>query len=144
MSSTKFTKYFEGGDVGYLNTLINQIKKDIPTPQRWTHVDLIRLLNMIAANGGQPARSAEDILNPTTSKDVIQTLHNLSGSNEVGLALTMGRGRRFVRTLKGRLGLVPAVGSKAGNGANQGLAIVILHGSIMPLVLKSADKSKNE
>jgi hypothetical protein len=56
----------------------------------------------------------------------------------------MGRGRRFVRTEKGNIGLVPAVASQPRLEEKRGSAIVILHGSIVPLVLESVDEAKGE
>lgn len=42
-----------------------------------------------------------------------QIFQDKTGYNEsLGLCLSVGRGRRFVRTIKGRLGLVPAIGTK--------------------------------
>jgi hypothetical protein len=143
MSSTRFTKYFEDVDDAYLASLVDQIKKDIPDLSHWTHVDLVNFLRTVTANGGVPDRSAEDLL--TTSQEGENSFRDMSGwRNGLGLALAMGRGRRVVRTKKGRLGLAPAVGSQARSGQNEGSAIVVLHGCSVPVVLENIDETSRE
>jgi hypothetical protein len=143
MSSTKFTKYLDGVDDAYLCSLVDQIKTDVPGLDHWTHVDLIRFLNKVTANGGDPERSAEDLLVPATLQNEVNTFRNMSHANEgLGLALAMGRGRRFVRTEKGRLGLVPAIGTQARCGETKGSAIFVLHGCIVPVVLEIVDQDR--
>ena len=56
----------------------------------------------------------------------------------------MGRGRHFVQTEKGRLGLAPAVGIKAGPGERDGSEVVILHGSIVPDALENVNEEKEQ
>jgi hypothetical protein len=141
LSSTKFTKYFEDVNDAYLTSLVDQIKKDVPDLNHWTHVDLVHFLSTATASGRTPERSAEDLL--TTPREGENTFRDMSGwRQDLGLALAMGRGRRFVRTEKGRLGLAPAVGSQARSGQNEGSAIVVLHGCIVPVVLEKIDESK--
>jgi hypothetical protein len=143
VSSTKFTKYFDNVDDAYLTALVDQIKRDIPDLSHWTHVDLVRFLSIVAANGAVPERSAQDLL--TTPGRGENIFRDMSGwRNELGLALAMGRGRRFVRTEQGRLGLAPAVGSRARSGQEAGSAIVVLHGCIVPVLLENTNMNKGE
>jgi hypothetical protein len=101
MSSTKFTKYFDSVDEAYLCSLVDQIKTDVPSLDHWTHVDLVRFLNQVTANGSDPERPMKELLGPATSQSRISTSRNMSHVNEaLSLALAMGQGRRFVRTEK--------------------------------------------
>jgi hypothetical protein len=145
MSSTKFTKHFHGVDEAYLCSLIDQIKADVEGLEHWSHVDLVRFLNVVTANGGDPERSAEDLLGLVTPPDGVGRFRNMNYANEgLVLALARGRGRRFVRTEKGRLGLVPAVGSQGTSDGKKGSAIVVLHGCIVPVVLELVDEERGE
>ncbi|KAF2831344.1 hypothetical protein CC86DRAFT_401882 [Ophiobolus disseminans] len=114
------------------------------TLNHWTYVDRIRFLNVVTGNGGKPDRPTEDILGPATQSNA-QVFRNMSEWNEsLGLALAMGRGRRFVPTEKGRLGLAPAVGIQSKLEGEEGLAVVVLHGCIMLVVLKPVGDKKKE
>jgi hypothetical protein len=136
MSSVRFNKYLADIDDAYIASLVDQIKMDMPDLGHWTDVDLVRFFSTVAANGGAPDRSAEDLL--STSKEGENAFRNTSGWREgLGIALAMGRGRRFVRTEKGRLGLAPAVGSEPRSGQKEGSVIVVLHGCTVPVVLES-------
>ncbi|KAH8732752.1 hypothetical protein GQ44DRAFT_696373 [Phaeosphaeriaceae sp. PMI808] len=143
VSSARFTNYFDGVDEDYLTSLTDQIKEDISGTENWTHIDLIHFLNIITANGGDATRSAEELLGLATHPEDMHSFKDMSGWNDgLGLALVMGRGRRVVRTEKGKLGLVPAIGSQAGSAEKKGSAIVVLHGCIVPVVLELVDEAK--
>jgi hypothetical protein len=143
VSSIRFNKYLADIDDAYIDSLVNQIKIDMPNLSHWTQVDLVRFFSTVTANGGVPDRSAEDLL--STSQEGKNSVRNTSGWREgLGIALAMGRGRRFVRTEKGRLGLAPAVGSQARSGQKNGSAIVVLHGCTVPVVLENVDETAGD
>jgi hypothetical protein len=143
VSSIRFNKYLADVDDAYIVSLVNQIKIDMPDLSNWTLVDVVRFFSTVTANGGVPDRSAEDLL--STSQQGENSFRNTSGWREgLGIALAMGRGRRFVRTEKGRLGLAPAVGSQARSGQKKGSAIVVLHGCTVPVVLDNVDETTGD
>jgi hypothetical protein len=143
VSSTRFMRYWDA-DEEYLEELVGQIKSDLPDLEHWTALELIRFLNVVAANGGVPRNTAEQILGLAIQQRGETSSFAAEYAGELGLCLAMGRGRRFVKTEKGSLSLVPAVGSQARLEENRGSAIVILHGCLVPLVLERVDEAKGE
>lgn len=140
ISSTKFARYWDV-DEEYLINQVNQVKTDLPALESWTYKDLITFLNIASASGNEPRTSTEDLLKPVGS----DPLRNMSGRMEsLGVCLSMGRGRRVMRTEKGHLGLAPAIGSKARTDGMCGSAIVVLHGCIVPVFLELVDEERNE
>jgi hypothetical protein len=141
--STHFMRYWDA-DEKYLKELVGEIKTDLPGLEHCTPLELIHFLNVVTANGGVPENTAEQILSLATQLGGETSSFAAMQADSLGLCLTMGRGRRFVRTEKGNIGLVPAVASQARLGEKRGSAIVILHGCIVPLVLESVDEAKGE
>lgn len=146
ISSARFAKMWDT-DEAYHNTLVEQIKADLPGLGHWTRVDMIRFLNIVSCNGNEPHDSAEQLLGlapppgpalaPELAPEQQRALHRYAES--LGCCLSMGRGRRFMVTEVGRLGLAPYIGSVARDGEKRGSAIVVLHGCIVPMVLQRVD-----
>ena len=145
VSSTRFMRYWDA-DEEHLKELVVQIKQDLSGLEHWTPLELIRFLNVVTANGGIPENTPEQTYNFATEESYKTSSFAAlrADSLDLGLGLTMGRGRRFARTEKGDLGLVPAVGSQARSGKKRGSAVVVLHGCIVPLILESVDEAKSE
>ncbi|CAO2656816.1 Nn.00g056190.m01.CDS01 [Neocucurbitaria sp. VM-36] len=129
---------------GYLPSIVAQIKSDLPGFEHWTPVELIDFLNTVSSNGMKPRESATQLLGlaPGVFPDEWKHLHKHADS--LGICLSMGRGRRFMRTEKGRAGLAPFIGSKARDGNKRGSVIVILHGCSVPIVLEKVDDSADD
>lgn len=79
---------------------------------------------------------AEKILGiaPGRFIDVNKHLHKFEEALGVGLGMVWGK--RFARMEKGRVGVVPVIGSRGRAGRKRGSVVVGLHGCIMPIVLE--------
>lgn len=135
LSTTRFAKWFDM-DTSYLVSLTSQLQSDIPGLDRWTYIDLIHFLNTAASNGTAPRETAEQILGLAPAVLPDSERHLLLHENAVGACLMMGRGRKFMRTEGGRLGLAPRMDSRARVGTEIGSVIVVLHGCCVPIILE--------
>jgi hypothetical protein len=138
VSPCKIDCYFDI-DTEYLASLTAQISSDIPGLEHWTHIDLVTFLNTVSCNGHAPNEIAEKILGlvPGGLPDEYKHLHK--NAESLGACLSMGTGRRFMRTEQGRLGLAPFIGSRARSERSRGSVIAVLHGYIVPIVLERVD-----
>ncbi|KAF2798044.1 HET-domain-containing protein, partial [Melanomma pulvis-pyrius CBS 109.77] len=148
ISSARFHRYWDP-DNEYLNGLVAQIKGDLPGLEDWTQFEMIDFLNVVSSNGCTPNETTEAVmgLNPTElQKEILE----IAQCNEaLGNCLSVGRGRRFVRTEKGRLGLAPAIGTKPASRSEgifveKGSPIVVIHGCSVPMVLELVDEELRE
>ncbi|KAF1840027.1 uncharacterized protein K460DRAFT_372000 [Cucurbitaria berberidis CBS 394.84] len=141
ISSARIARFWDT-DEEYLTSIVTQIKSDLSGFEDWTQVELINFLNTVSYNGEAPRESAEQILGlaPGGFPDEYKHLHK--HAEALAISLNMGRGRRFMRTEKGRAGLAPFIGSVARGGNEEGSVIVILHGCIVPIVLRKVDESE--
>ncbi|KAF2751390.1 heterokaryon incompatibility protein [Sporormia fimetaria CBS 119925] len=143
VSTARFRRAFDV-ESEYLGSLVEQIRRDIPgLAEHWGVKDLLRFLLTVSYNGSEPRETVEQVLGET--EGVFMELANKAAgyNNSWGLCLAMGVGRRFARTGKGRLALVPFIGSKA-DEEGKGSKIVVLHGCIVPMVLEGVEGSKDE
>jgi hypothetical protein len=143
VSSARFHRYWDADDE-YLFGLLNQIKTDLPGLEHWVLSDMIRVLQAASWNGKEPEEPAKEVLQ--MKENVIRdAMVEFAGVNErLGLCLAMGRGRRFMKTENGRIGLAPAVGSRARQGDIKGSLIVVLHGCIVPIMLEPVDQERKK
>ncbi|KAK1978631.1 heterokaryon incompatibility protein [Colletotrichum cereale] len=121
----------------YLNSLVHQIRKDLPNSpfEDWTLISLVSFLSIVAANGNTPAESPEVVLG-MKPREFANELANMNGYNSsLAPCLAMARGRKFVTTEKGRIGMVPWIGSKEKSKEQKGSMIVVLHGCCVPIML---------
>lgn len=123
----------------YLISLFIQIKHDITGLDDWTLIHLVNFFANVLFNGQVPPISAEDIFDPSPN-----SLHEFHTKSLLHSRLIMGRGRRFARTEKGRLGLVPAIDSKGREEGKRGTAIVVLHGCTVSILLERVDGKDEE
>ncbi|KAF2132910.1 heterokaryon incompatibility protein [Dothidotthia symphoricarpi CBS 119687] len=133
-SEAKITRYWDV-DEAYLTSLVEQIKKDLSGFDDWTYFDLVQFLNVVSSNGTEPQDATEKLLG--VALDMISDLMR----NSLALCLVMGTGRRFARTEKGRVGLVPFIGSQARSADRRGSVIAVLHGCSVPVVLHPVEQS---
>jgi hypothetical protein len=147
ISSCKIDRFSEGVDNDYLDSLVHRIQSDLPKSgyDSWGRNELVRFLDVVSHNGQPPKQSVEDVLGlvpKAWGSDLVND--KAVGYNETLIsALSMGRGRRFITTREGRLGLVPFVGSYGRSENSDGSAIVVLHGCCVPVVLNPVDREKN-
>lgn len=132
-------KYFNA-DREYINGLVEDLKTHIPGLQDWTCEDFIHFLNVVSSNGSEPTYPTDSLF----KKDRGPFLEMSGKTHGLGLCLVMARSRRFARTEKGRLGLVPFIDSQARSPESRGSAIAIVHGCIVPVVLQAVDEEKKE
>ncbi|KAJ4345568.1 uncharacterized protein N0V89_011701 [Didymosphaeria variabile] len=146
ISSAKIDRYFGDADDAYLEGIAAQIKSDLPDSGFgvWTRVDLVRFLNIISANGATPKESAEEVLGLKKKEWSTGLVDNLGYNESLSSRLSIGRGRRFATTERGRMGLVPFIGTRAQSGEEKGSAIAVLHGCIVPVVLESVSEERDE
>lgn len=143
VNHTKFVKYWDVDDER-LAHLLNQVKMNLPGLEDWTLSDMVRVLQVASWNGKEPDEPAEEVLKMKENL-VRDAMVEMAGVNErLGLCLTMGRGRRFMKTESGRIGLAPSVGSRGRDGDKKGSLIVILHGCIVPIMLEAVDEERRE
>lgn len=129
VSTATFQRTWDA-DHAYLDGLVDEIKGDLQGLQHWSKVDLVDFLNKVAWNGVCP----KEIFDYKTAEELLQAPAN---SVNLGLALAMARGRRFMRSQKGRTGLVPKMGTTwMSLGAGKGSVIAVLHGCSVPVVLE--------
>ncbi|KAK2012064.1 heterokaryon incompatibility protein [Colletotrichum eremochloae] len=136
ISNTKTASYWET-DRPYLDSLVHQIREDLPNSsfQDWTLTSLVSFLSTIAANGNAPAETPEVVLG-LKPREFANELANMNGQNSsLASCLAMARGRKFATTEKGRIGMVPWIGSKENKRDQKGSMIVVLHGCCVPIVL---------
>jgi hypothetical protein len=140
ISSARFHKYWDFDDE-YLPGLVNQIKEDIPGLDDWTVKDMIGFLNVASYNGVEPRETAEQVLrlNGPAFWDQV-TDYNAP----LSIALSMGRGRRFMKTAEGRLGLAPFIGTRARTEEGAGSPIAVIHGCSVPIVLECVSEERGE
>ncbi|KAF2001526.1 heterokaryon incompatibility protein [Amniculicola lignicola CBS 123094] len=142
ISSARFARYWDVDDE-YLDILTNQIRQDIPDLESWTRKDMISFLNIASCNGNLPQETTEQLLG--IEPQALSELRNVMGYNEsLGCCLSMGRGRRFMKTEAGCIGLAPFIGTKARTGGITGSVVVILHGCIVPIMLELVDEGQSE
>jgi hypothetical protein len=142
ISSARFQRYWDA-DNEYLDGLVNNIKHDIPGLDPWKQEDMIQFLMEASYNGTKAEETVEEVLG--LKARAWDEVRNMFGYNEsLALCLSMGRGRRFVRTETGKLGLAPFIGSKARDENRRGSIIAILHGCIVPVVLEPVTESSNK
>ncbi|CBX93522.1 hypothetical protein LEMA_P044230.1 [Plenodomus lingam JN3] len=125
-------------DHAYLDDLVAKIQKALKGLDHWTRRDMLRFLSVVAANGAEWVEDTETTFPWKEYNDLVDC------DQALGLCLSVGRGRRFMRTKggkageEGRLGLAPAFGTKVGS------LIVVLHGCSVPIVLECADEELGE
>ena len=147
ISNCKIDRYFGDVDDDYLDSLVHKIQSDLPNSayESWGKIELVNFLNVISHNGNPPKQSAEDILGLVPKlwgSDLVNK--TVVGYNEaLSSTLSIGRGRRFVTTEEGRLGIVPFIGSRGLSDSGEGSAIVLLHGCCVPVVLNPIDRDQN-
>ncbi|EFQ35351.1 heterokaryon incompatibility protein [Colletotrichum graminicola] len=136
MSTTKTASYWVMNRP-YLDSLVHQIRKDLPISpfQDWTLISLVSFLGNIAANGNTPAETSEVVLG-LQPRGFANELADMNGNNSsLAPRLAMARGRKFATTERGRIGMVPWIGSKEQSNEQKGSIIVVLHGCCVPIVL---------
>ncbi|KAI8940146.1 hypothetical protein NX059_003859 [Plenodomus lindquistii] len=131
-------------DTPYLISLTQQLQSEIPGLEHWTYIDLVHFFNVVASNGTTPWETAEQILDLAPSSVPDEHRHLLRHAGALGACFMMGKGRRFVRTEKGRLGIVPWMDTRGRVGEERGSAIVVLHGCCVPIVLEKVDEGNGE
>ncbi|TQN68508.1 Heterokaryon incompatibility protein 6, OR allele [Colletotrichum shisoi] len=122
----------------YLDSLVKQIRNDLPDSpfEDWTRISLVEFLNTASANGNTPRETPEEVLG-LVPKEWGNELLNRNGYNEsLAACLAMAKGRKIAMTERGRMGMVPWIGSKGRNGEEKGSVIVALHGCCVPIVLE--------
>ncbi|KAJ4372265.1 hypothetical protein N0V83_004039 [Neocucurbitaria cava] len=143
LSSARLVKNFTIEE-GYLTSIVVQIQADLPGFEHWTQVELISFLNTVSRNGDASHESAEEILGLAPGGFPSEYKHLSNCADSLGICLSVGRGRRFMRTEKGRAGLAPFIGSRARESDKKGSVIVILHGCIVPMVLQKVDEDVDD
>lgn len=143
MSSARIAKFFDVTEEE-LTGHCEQIKKDLTGFDHWTQTELVDFLNVVACNGDAPRETGAQILDLTPSGFLNEHKYLNKRTEALGISLTMGRGRRFMKTEEGRVGLAPFIGTRPREGENNGSVIVVLHGCIVPMVLQRADGSGEE
>lgn len=138
LSCTRFAKWLHV-DTHHLRSLTSQLQSDIPGLDHWTFIHLVHFLNTVCANGTTPRETAEQILDLAPSALPAPQQHLLLHENALGACLMMARGRKFMRTEAGRLGLAPWMDTRARVGEERGSAIVVLHGCSVPIILERVD-----
>ncbi|KAI8934995.1 hypothetical protein NX059_008661 [Plenodomus lindquistii] len=134
-----FTPETVEADNAYLDDLVDGIKTalDLQKINHWTREDMLRFLREVEANGADYTEDSSTSASKA-SNDMVGFDQNLA------LTLSVGRGRRFMRTKgsipneEGSVGLAPMFGSKVGS------LIVILHGCSVPIVLELANEEYEE
>ncbi|KAL1603878.1 hypothetical protein SLS60_005470 [Paraconiothyrium brasiliense] len=146
ISTAKIDRYFGDADDAYLDGIVAQIKSDLAGSgfKVWTTVDLVQFLNVISANGNTPKESAEEVLGLQKKEWSTGLVDNLGYNESLSSRLSIGRGRRFATTLRGRMGLVPFIGSRAQSAEEEGSVIAVLHGCIVPVVLERVGEKMDE
>ncbi|PVI03712.1 hypothetical protein DM02DRAFT_695975 [Periconia macrospinosa] len=114
ISSVKIDIYWEGVNMDYLESLLTQLKTDIPDSSfsSWSILDFVYLLNIALCGGNEVKSSSEEVLGLKPKEWGNKLINNCGYSESLGACLAMGRGRRFMKREQGRIGLVPAMGSK--------------------------------
>ncbi|KAF2277967.1 HET-domain-containing protein [Westerdykella ornata] len=135
VSKVRFQRYWDVDD-GYLDGLVDGIKEELGGLEGWTRREMVAFLNVVAWNGVVPEETVDVVLGEGRQEVRESVPQAQETKHSLGLALSMGRGRRFMRTSKGKLGLAPAIGTKARNGEVRGSPIVILHGCSVPVILE--------
>lgn len=147
ISNCKIDRYFGDVDDAYLDSLAQQIRSDLPGSayDSWTKIDLVHFLTVVSHNGNPPKQTAEDVLGLVSKPSVSQLVDKeVVGYNEaLSSSLSIGRGRRFITTRQGRIGVVPFIGSQGQSDENSASAIVALHGCCVPIVLNCVDEAQN-
>ncbi|GKT66157.1 heterokaryon incompatibility protein [Colletotrichum tofieldiae] len=121
ISTTKTARYWIM-DESYLDSLVQQLRKDLPNSpfENWTLTSLVHFLNTLAANGNTPAETPEVVLG-WKPRDFPKELIDMNGYNaSLAPCLAMARGREFATTEKGRIGMVPWIGSKGKSEGRRG------------------------
>lgn len=136
LSTARVAKWVDTDDA-YRNSIVEQIQADLPEFSHWKQVDLIQFLNVASCNGQQPNESAEQILDSAVERTSKGEANPLNNDQNMKCCMSMGRGRKFMVTAKGKKGLAPWIGSVA--GAAEASAIVVLHGCVVPMVLSRID-----
>ncbi|KAF2847176.1 hypothetical protein T440DRAFT_510402 [Plenodomus tracheiphilus IPT5] len=143
-SDAVFNRYWDfksetvEADNAYLDGLVDKIKTALGGLEHWTRGDMLRFLSVVAANG------AEHVEDTSTTFPWKEFNEMVDFDQALGLCLSVGRGRRFMRTKgvgdgeEGRLGLAPAFGARVGS------LVVVLHGCSVPIVLECLDEGLGE
>ncbi|KAJ0163256.1 Heterokaryon incompatibility protein 6, OR allele [Colletotrichum tanaceti] len=137
VSATRIARCWDT-DAAYLDSLVEQIRDDLPGSPfaDWTPISLVAFLNTASANGNTPRETPEEVLG-LAPREWGNELVNLNGYNEsLAACLAMAKGRKIAVTERGRMGMVPWIGSKGRSGEERGSVIVALHGCCVPIVLE--------
>lgn len=142
-----FDKYWEDATDAYLDGLASTIEAELGGERGWarladwTRVELVGFLNAVCWNGRAPEKTAEVLLRrePVRLQQGSEEARWELPDQGLGLSLCMGRGRRFMRSDGGRLGLVPRLGTEVSLGGKGGSVIVIVHGCRVPVILQPVE-----
>lgn len=145
ISSARFHRYW-GADDEYLFGLLNQIKTDLPGLEHWSLSDMVHVLQVTSWDGKEPDESAEEDLQMKefVARDAMVELAGVNDRLGLCMAMSTRRGRRFMKTEMGRIGLAPAAGSRPRDGDKKGSLIVIFHGFIVPIIFEPVDDEQKE
>jgi hypothetical protein len=146
ISKSKIERILSDADDAYLEGIVAQIRTDLAGSgfEDWTSVELVHFLNTISSNGNPPKESAEEILGIVKKPWSTELVDNMGYNESLSSRLSIGRGRRFATTARGKMALVPFVGSCPQSGEKKGSAIVVLHGCVVPMVLERVREEGNE
>ncbi|KAH9875424.1 hypothetical protein J1614_004916 [Plenodomus biglobosus] len=143
-SDAVFNRYWDfkpetvEADNAYLDDLVAKIQTALKGLDHWTRRDMLRFLSVVAANG------ADHVVDSSTTFPWKEFNEMVDHDQALALCLSVGRGRRFMRTKgaraseEGRVGLAPVFGTKAGS------LIVVLHGCSVPIVLDCVNEDLGE
>lgn len=102
----------------------------------WLRIELARFLNTISTNGHPPKETPEQIIGLETKAWRDGLVNSTRYQESLSTCLALRRGRRFMITEKGQIGLVPFIGSAAGKEGKRGSRIAVLYAAVCPLFWK--------
>lgn len=128
----------------HLDDLAGSVKDGLgegfPRLDAWDRTQLVSFLNAVSWNGVEPDKTAEEILQRRPLQLAARPPEDWPlpvESQALDLCLDMARHRRFMRSARGRLGLVPKLGTILPSTEGEGPVIAVVRGCRVPLVLQA-------